>query len=540
MPKHNRTLIIGLDGGTWKVLEPMMNGGVMPNLKQLVENGISGVLNSTLPPLTPPAFATFHTGVSPSKHGIYAFTQHQSGSYKPTFVSSRSLQRETIWTILSKAGKRIILVGVPMTYPPQKINGIVISGLMTPSIKSDFVLPSELKDELLNKIGEYRFVSSPTTFYRKGLEAFLADAIFTERKRLEATQYIFNKYEWDIGMIHFQSVDNLQHTLWPLMDPETKQYSLSKWKQVSTFFEFIDTAIGRLIKLAGHNTNIVIISDHGHGPLTRSIRVNRWLEHKGFLRIKSSLKTQSALWAIRLFKSIDFLKFRRVFISLGKRHDVLNSITQGTAIDWPKTSAYMSTGSQTANIYINLKGREPNGAVAQEDYETVRRELRNELEHLKDPETGNRAIKRVYYREEIASDNCELVPDLLVEPEDGYYLSLHIDDPSIFKSHRFGREEVGSHRKEGIYVLAGPDFGRLSGKRETDIVNVPATILALMGVKAPSYFDGKTMDFALKHHQGQTQEHVDLEGEPTNQHTEVYSQSDEKQIEKLLKDLGYL
>lgn len=536
----NKVLIIGLDGGTWKILRPMMDKGVMPNLKNLVDEGTSGILNSTLPPLTPSAFASFHTGVSPAKHGIYAFTQYQLGSYKPTFVSSKSLQKETIWTILSKAGKRIILVGVPLTYPPQKINGIVISGLMTPSVKSEFIHPLELKEELLNAIRKYKFVSSPSIFYGKGLEAFLADAIFTERKRLEATQYLFNKYEWDIGMIHFQSVDNLQHTLWPFIDHQSKQYSPSKWEQVSAFFKFIDAAIGELMRLAGQNTNIIIMSDHGHGPLKKTIRLNKWLEHKGFLKVKTSLKTQFVLWAIHLLKEIDFLKFRRVFINLEKRHGVLDSVTQNMAIDWSETSAYMPTGSQTANIYINLKGREPNGIVALKDYKKVGRELKNQLELLKDPETGNRVIKRIYCHEEIISEKSELIPDLLIEPEDGYYLSLNIDDPSIFKSQRFGREEVGCHRKEGIYALNGPDFRCLSSKPEMDIVDVPATILALMSIKPPSYFDGTVMEFALKHYKPQDQEHVDLEIEPASQHTRAYSQADEKQIQKLLNDLGYL
>lgn len=540
MAKHNKILILGLDGATWDVLEPMMNKGVMPNLKKLVESGTSGILNSTLPPLTPPAFASFHTGVSPSKHGVYAFTIYQSGSYKPAFVSSKSIQKETIWKILSKAKKKIILVGVPLTYPPQKINGIIISGLMTPNIKSEFVFPAELKEELLNEIGEYKFVSSPSLFYAKGLDAFLANAIGTEKKRFEAAQYLLKNNEWDVGMVHFQSVDNLQHTLWPLIDHNSKEYSASKSQKVSAFFKYIDTVIGKLIKLAGQNTNIILMSDHGHGPLKKTIRLNKWLEHNGFLKLKTSFKTKTILSLIRLFKKIDFLKFRRVFINLEKRHSVLNSVTQNMAIDWSNTVAYMPTGSQTANIYINLEGREANGIVSEKDYEKVTQELKKTLEQLKDPETGQKVIKMIYCREDVMSEKSGLIPDMLVEPEDGYYLSLHIDDSSIFWSQRFGKEEVGSHRKEGIYVLAGPDFERFSDKPDANLIDIPATILAMMGVKPPAYFDGEVLAYALKHYKLHGQESVTVEKETEKQSEPIFSQSDEEQIQKVLKDLGYL
>jgi len=541
MSEGNKVLIIGLDGGTWRVLNLLMGEGQMPNLANLVEEGTSGILNSTLPPLTPPAWASFQTGVHPAKHGIYDFTQYRPGSYKPDFVSSASLGEKTIWNILSEAGRRVILVGVPLTYPPGRVNGIVISGLLTPSLRSNFTYPPEFKIELLNTIREYRFITSQDTFFRKGLNAFLLDLVYTERKRVEAAEYILKSKQWDVGMIQFQSIDNLQHALWPLLAPDSKDYSPEKWQRVCSFFRFIDEGIGKLLSLVGENTNIIIISDHGFGPLTKVVYLNRWLESKGLLKVKSSVKTKFILQAANLLKRVDFLKLRRVFLDYAKRESLLSLVTQGIAIDWLQTKCYMLSGSQAGNIYINLKGREPQGIVTSETYEEVKEELKVHLESFRDPDTGQPVLKKVYYREDISSEEGpELTPDLLVEPRAGYMFTRGLGSSSIFETPQFGRDEVGCHRKEGIYVLSGPDFKALGKGPDADIVDIPATILALMGVELPDYFDGKPMEFALNRGiiqvRSQSGERTKLE----KREEEVYSEEDKQAIEKRLMELGYL
>lgn len=540
MSEYNKILIIGLDGGTWEVLDLLMEGGEMPSLARLVEEGTSGVLNSTLPPLTPPAWASFQTGVYPAKHGIYDFTQYRLGSYKPDFVSSASLAKKTIWKILSEAGKKVFLVGVPLTYPPKQVNGIVISGLLTPNLRSNFTYPAEFKTELLDAIGTYRFIASQDTFFSRGLDVFLTDVVYSERKRVEATEYILKKYQWDIGMIQFQSVDNLQHALWPLLDPASKECSPEKWQKVSSFFQFIDDSIGKLLTLVGENTNIIIMSDHGFGPLVKTVYLNKWLESKGLLKVKNSVRTKSTLQATNLLKKIDFLKLRRLLLSQEKRENLLSSITQEIAIDWSQTKCYMLSGSQAGNIYINLKGREPQGVVTSEEYEEVGKGLKAELESFRDVNTGQPIVKKVYYREDISSDSFEFAPDLLIEPRDGYMFTRGLGSSSIFEIPQFGRDEVGCHRKEGIYVLNGPDFKALGKGPEADIVDVPATILTLMGIEPPVYFDGNPMGFALNHGVVQKRSQGGEETKLKNQGEEVYSEEDKQIMGKRLKDLGYL
>ena len=541
MSNDTKCLVIGLDGGTWRVLKPLIEEGEMPTLAWLVEQGTCGVLNSTIPPITASAWVSLQTGVSPNKHGIYDFVQYQSGSYKPNFVNSQSIRQKTIWNILNEAGKKVALIGVPITYPPEQVNGVIVSGLLTPSLESNFTYPPELRDELMNNIRDYRFITTQDTFFRRGLNTFLKKLIYTEKKRMEAAEFVFNKYQWDVGVVQFQSLDNLQHALWPILAHDSQEYSPERRRKVINFFQFLDRAIEKLLTIAGENTDVIVISDHGFGRLKKIIFLNRWLEHNKFLVCRSSFVNKSIFGFLNLTKRIDFLKLHYLLLKSKREAQPVTSIIN-FGIDWHKTKAYMLSGSQAANIYINIQGREPEGIVVESEYTNVREELKEKLLNLIDPETGESVIKKIYYREEISSANLQVAPDLLVIPVDGYMFSQRIGGSSdtIFQNRHYGRDEVGCHCQEGIYSLYGPSFSAQDKGPVANIVDVPATILALMKVKIPSYFDGRPMEFGLKESVSQQRMKEGGEIEAKELGKEVYLKEEKQLIEKRLKNLGYL
>jgi predicted AlkP superfamily phosphohydrolase/phosphomutase len=539
MTKNNRILIIGFDGGTWRIIKPFLSEGKMPNLKKLVEEGTSGILNSTIPPLTPPAWASFQTGVLPCNHYIYDFIQYQPGSYKPNFISSQSLKQKTIWQILSENGKKVVSVGVPLTYPPRKINGMLVSGLLTPNKNCDFTYPASLKPELLSAIGDYKFTVPNAVFYLKGLEAFVKELIYTEKKRLDAFKYISGRIDWDVGIIHFQSIDNLQHVLWPLLDPDEDGYSSAKRQKAGSFFQTIDENIGQLVSMAGEDTNFIVMSDHGFGPVEKIVYINKWLESKGYIKIVDSATNQIFLTAMRLFKQMDIFKLRRYLFSAEKRIN-LSSWGQNVSVDWPQTRAYMPMGTESSNIFLNVKGREQAGCIAPQQYQETKKQLRSLFETFRDVDGDRAIVKKVYCREDISSDDSELIPDLVIEPADGYLFNRGLDSSAVFCVPHFGKDVVGCHRRQGIYVLNGPAFKSLGSGPEASIVDLPITILSLMGVSPPDYFDGSVMNFALEKPLPGKQQASMGETEAKDRHPEAYSQADEKVLEKRLKDLGYL
>jgi len=235
-----RIVILGLDGGSWDCLDFFMSKGVMPNLKELIQAGVSGISESVVPPVTAPAWSSFQTGVNPGKHGVYDFVKYRQGIYSTTFVNSKDIGVKTIWDIASDAGKKIISVNVPMTYPPSKIRGIIISGLMTPNKNCRFTYPDHLLSEIEKEIGDYQIFVDPALYWEKGCQHFVDRCIHVEKKRLDAALYLMRKYDWDLFMLHNQSIDAIQHKIWHSIKRDNPDFDIKEHGYMIKFYKAVD------------------------------------------------------------------------------------------------------------------------------------------------------------------------------------------------------------------------------------------------------------------------------------------------------------
>ena len=176
MKATRRVLVIGLDGATFTVLDDMRGRGLMPNLDRLAAEGASGVLTSTMPPITPAAWTTFMTGKTPGRHGIIDFERYDARTHSLAFNTTRDMlgRAKDIWRLLSDRGVRVGSLQLPMTYPPFPVNGFMVSGFDTASIDNQFTHPPELKSEILREIPDYTY---STNWRRK---PFGGDALFAE------------------------------------------------------------------------------------------------------------------------------------------------------------------------------------------------------------------------------------------------------------------------------------------------------------------------------------------------------------------------
>src|SRR4030042_2502517 len=190
--RKTKVFIMGLDGGTWDVLKPLMEEGKMPHLSGLAERGMSGVLKSTITPETASAWTTFQTGVNSGKHGIFDFFQYLPGDYNPLVISSQMIPLETIWQILSRQGKKVIVVNVPITYPAYEVNGLMVTCMLTPSVKSNFTYPPELAEEVLKVEKDYTIVTTQEVFNRRTLQEFVDTLISTEEKRTRVMLHLLD------------------------------------------------------------------------------------------------------------------------------------------------------------------------------------------------------------------------------------------------------------------------------------------------------------------------------------------------------------
>lgn len=538
-PLAKRVLIIGLDGATFDVLGPMMAAGRMPRFKEFIEGGSSGVLRSTIPPITPAAWTTFMTGKGPGVHGIIDFERYDVRTNRLGFNSTRCLDRtRTIWQILSDKGFRVGSINVPMTYPPVPVNGFMISGFETPSISTDFAYPKELKGRVLREFPNYSFKAG----WRR--RPFGGDALFAENLRhikqsfhqgARLTRFCGDEYGWDVLMVVFKLVDNLQHKTWKYLDERTRGSNFERAKLTAGCFNDLDQALGELFEYAHRwEAHVMIMSDHGHGGLEGKVQPNLMLKNWGHLVLRGAgarARTRAERVLHRWFNK----EGRFAAGNLGLERDL--------AIDFSRTRAAVMHAGMAGFLYINLKGRQQTGIVQPDDYEPLRDELRARLlaERCVTPEGKTiRVFPEVHKPEELygcTRQDCEWLPDLLLTPAEGLAVVRKIRGSSAVKWLPSGRME-GTHRVDGILAVAGP--GIAAGQTiSSDIVNVTPTVLAMMGLNVPDDMQGRVIEEVFD---PPIQIGTESAGEAAAPASDgaVYSAEDQELLTQRLRDLGYL
>jgi predicted AlkP superfamily phosphohydrolase/phosphomutase len=548
-----RMLVVGIDGATFDLVRPFMEAGDMPTLKALVARGVSGDLESTIPPITGPAWASFMTGSNPGRHSVGDFMRRRPNQYTLQPVNSRSVHAVTLWELMGDAGKNVIVMNVPVTYPASPVNGIMVTGLLTPSSSEDFSYPRNISGELLKKF-DYQ-VHLREAYSKAGVERYLADLRQMEAKRLQAAEHLMNKIDWDFCMVHFVATDAMQHTLWhlideshPLHDPqEASRYGGA----IRDMYRQVDQALARLIELAGEDTTVVVLSDHGFGPLKKYIYLNNWLLEEGFLKLKGDLLTRLKTVLFRLGFTPEFLyrTIQRIGLAKfafragkGTRYGLMKLLFLSAAnIDWSKTVAY-SYGN-IGQIYLNVEGREPEGIVSREDYPAVRARIAERLKTLSDPETGEAVIGQIFMREDIYSGPyLEEMADIIMLPDD---LSYQAAGLSEFMSNAVMRQSFaysGGHRMNGIFAAAGEEIksgGTVEGAR---LIDVGPTILYLMGLPVPDHMDGQILSQAIQDAAlaARPPRFFNLESDGGFDGDSGLSEQEEEEVVRRLRDLGYV
>jgi predicted AlkP superfamily phosphohydrolase/phosphomutase len=545
-----RVLLIGLDGATWRLLEPMMAKGWLPNLAHLCEQTASGVLESTVPPVTAPAWASFQTGLLPGKHGVYDFNQYERGQYRTQFASSADITQPTIWQLASNVGKRVVSVNVPLTYPLCAVNGVAVGGMQTPNLHSEFIYPSHLRERFLQANPNYRIIVPQTEFNLHGLEYFIEESIAAEQARVGAFRYLLSEVvpDWHLAMVHIQSTDTMQHAVYCWLDPTDERFSQDKCRKIARFYQAMDEEVGRLVAdLGNERTLVVILSDHGHGSIYKMVNMNAYLSQVGLLQFHGqgqeiSLSTwlrRAVKWLLRL----DRWNLNKALLPKRIRRPLLERLAHGRVVDWSRTQVYMTNGWVYAYLYLNLKNREAEGIVDPADYDKVCTQATEAVLRLTDPTTGGPIIERVLRREEaFEGPYLDLAPDLIVVPKPGYEFSTSVfqDTDSVVRENRLGRDHTGSHTMDGILILSGPGVmqSRLEGARLVDLF---PTVLAWLDVPVPGYSDGRVLAEAFAEPISvQVGEETLEPGGAFGPGEQAYSEEEAREIEERLKALGYM
>ncbi len=454
-----KLLVIGLDCAAPALL---FGDERLTNIRRLMEGGCYGRLESVVPPITIPAWQCMVTSQDPGSLGVYGFRNRADHSYdKLEIVNSRSFKAMTIWDSLAMEGKRSVVIGVPPSFPPRRLNGISVGCFMTPSVDDDYTFPANIKEEIRELVGEYLV---DVKGFRTDDKAWLRDQIFEmSSKQFTVVRHYLQNAEWDY--FHFVNIalDRVHHGFWKYIDETHPDYEPDSpfARVIPDFYAHLDEEIGRVLELLDDDTAVLVVSDHGAQALHGGFCVNEWLVQQGLLVLNEYPQ------AVTPFGKLD--------------------------VNWEKTRVW-SEGGYYARVFFNVKGREPTGVIDPAEYDAFRDRMTHEFEALPTPE-GKPMGSLVFKPEETYHSVKNVAPDLIVHfgaldwrsiGGVGYNESLYVRENDT------GPDDC-NHAQFGAFILAAPNVpavGELQGARLLDIA---PTLMEVGGYEIPESFQGRSL-----------------------------------------------
>lgn len=550
-----KLLVIGLDGATFNVIQPMIASGQLPNLAALMDQGSSGHLESTIPPFSPPAWASFMTGMNPGRHGIFGFVNFNPLSYThldSKLVTGRSLAGHTFFDILSQAGYRLAVLTVPITYPAWAINGYMVAGAPCPDTETGLAYPEEFAAEL-----DHRYTSL-STFWSKPNDEIVAGLYGMLERRSALAVRLINEKQLDAMVVVFGATDRAQHNFWRYYDPDFG--ALLDLPREANYDDVIpevyrraDKAIGQLLARANDDTTVFIISDHGGGSAaTHYFHTNAWLQQLGLLSVRRSQDSvvsslRRAVIAVRRRLGGQMEQRLRSFLPalfVEQGRALVRNVAQ---IDWGATKAYrFPMYPPVEGIEINLAGRQPRGCVQPgSEYEQARDQIIEESRKLIDPATRQPLVIRANKREDLyQGPHADSAPDIVFTLAEDYRGGTNVHPPNVTRVDYSLLSKVnGEHRMHGILVAAGPMIRKDAWVENARLVDMAPTILYALDVPVPEEMDGLVLDdlFLPMHQETHPVQYAkqSKRGDIAAIESGLGSE-EEEQIRQQLERLGYL
>jgi predicted AlkP superfamily phosphohydrolase/phosphomutase len=534
-------LIIGFDGATLDLIRPWAAEGHLPNLARLMQGGVTADLASTLPPVTSPAWPTFMTGVNPGKHGVFDFIQPHGDNF--TLVNSTRIRQPTLWRRLSDLGYRVGVLNVPVTYPPQEVNGFMVTDILSPR-NAIISHPPDLIDRYEAEMGLYRV--APDIQYKPGNEAeFIADIFDLIHHHGRWALKLMEAEPVDVLMVHFIAMDIAKHALWRFMDHSHPRYEPSPFEHaLRDGYALVDEYIGHLMDHLPPGSNTIVMSDHGFGPLKNMVNLNVFFMERGLMKLKPDVTTQLKSWAFRhgitpatAYQWVARLGLQNSIARVSKkaRNDIVGKFLSFDSVDWSRTIAY-SMG-HVGQVYLNRAGREPHGIVTDADYDRLLDEVSEALAELRDDEGRPILTNLIRGHDVYHGRYAEQGPDLHLELDHYAMIAcpLFATEGRVMTNQIRG--DSGCHRREGIFI--GQGAGIQSGIKlpEANILDLAPTILHLLGEAVPAIMDGRVLEEALVD-PAPVRFIANAEGDLAEE--QAFDAEDAGQIEARLRSLGYL
>jgi len=546
--KGPKLLVLCFDGATFNLIRPWAREGKLPTFKQIMEKGVTRVLESTVPPISATAWVTFLTGNNPGNHGIFEFRVMDSNTYMgltEDIVTSNSIRGNTFLDYVSAHGLKICSVSIPITYPPWEINGMMVSGTPTPDNSKAFTYPGHLDFGVMTPYSHQKM--------RLTVEQKRRHAEYEARKRTQILCDALESDAYDLYLLHLHTADAAHHNYWRFFDPECPAYSPREdyGMYMLESYQVLDSNLKKVLALVDDETPVLVLSDHGgRRRPRRQLNLDKWLKEKGFIVFKKSAAKASMNSAVvhlyeKLKKHLPTEKLKRHLKknpSIRKKYFSIKKNIAG--IDWHRTRAYrIELHHPFVGIEINLKGRQPEGCVeGPDEYENTIEELIGGLPGIRDPENGERIVEKVFRKEDLyRGRNLGKAPDLIVQLSPGFDVSG--DDNRLLVSstpvEKFV-EKSGYHDMDGIFIARGPQFKKGKSLERGSLIDITATIIHLLGLPVPEDMDSRVMLDVFEDDYIESSKIAFGERLQAHVKTEEVSTDDEESMKNQLRSLGYL
>ncbi len=559
----SRILIIGLDGASYHLVQRWRDD--LPNLRRLMDAGTSSILKSIIPPRSIPAWYCFATGMNPAKLGVFGFSQRRPNTYDYVFANFSFCRAPAFWEWANRHGVETGIVHVPGTFPPRPVDGFLLSGWPAPANRGalTYTHPAALSREVDDVLGTHFEFVSPKAIKRDNDAEMLRERQRILQMHGDVAEYLFSTRDWQIGMAVFSPLDRASHQFWRHMDVDHPRHdpdlATGLGDALRDIYQASDAQVGRLLDFLNDDDSVFVVSDHGFGPIYHNFYVNEWLRREGYLVLEDNEQAGRVSWTTKLVGrlSAPFFKlnqtsplFRRLAAPLKKRfltnvirNKYVQTKEQGRVrinhlpVDWSRTRAYCPDES---SIYLNLRGRDPQGIVSPSiEAEQVLTDIVAGLHAITDPVTGTPLNVEVYRKEEIYSG-----PYLADAPE----LTLVVDGCETAVMAELGHDTLfddnivwsGTHNLDGLFIAHGPAV-RAGARLDAGLMDVAPTVLHLAGIPVPTEADGSVLhtlfeeDSAPRRRLTETDDAGGAVGPDT-----AYTPEEQAQIEEQLRNLGYL
>jgi predicted AlkP superfamily phosphohydrolase/phosphomutase len=508
-----RTLIVGIDGGSFDIIDPLISAGCLPALAGLLSRGVSARTTCTWPAHTAPGWSSFVTACRPGGHGIYQFYDTQDPGYGAVIRQATDLGRSSAWDWLARAGYTLGLINIPMSHPPRNLPGYQITWPLEQTLR--YCRPAGLLTELA-RAGAHVQPDLATMF--RGDLSYINQAEANVKARTRSASVLMRHRPTDVVMVVFTEVDRVCHHYWHFCDPGHPRHEVapraSGWQSaIARIYRAIDAAIGELLCQVDDDTIVVIASDHGLGTGRYELNINVALESAGLLVTRPVPRQRAgppgqASWFIGEEREVDFAR---------------------TTLYCPVPGSF--------GLNANVAGRQRDGIVS--DRDAVLAEAESVLASIELPGGGS-AFSAIMPREvSYPGPHVGSAPDLLLIPADesivvGAGIGCDAWQPSW---------QTGLHRYSGMWMQVSPRVraGRLS--EPVPIVDLIPTLLADLGVGWPSSVHGKPVldAFAREAVPTTAQTYAELEAwrAPAAREEHV-SRAEDAYTAQRLREMGYI